>query len=271
MSPKLLFPPIFYAVAVIKFNPVLNMGDYIVPIQTDMRKKYPDFQKGVSSEIQIQVNGQNAPTVKSNPAELWEFRNTSLTSGFSLTQNHLRFQTTAYEDSDTFVKAILEGFETIHKHVGLAYTEIAAVRLLDAVIPKDGEDLTTYLTPGPLGLRNILDGEITQGVCQAVFKTPAGLATSRTILVRGALGFPQDLLPLNLKLNTRLKSNTLHAVIDNDCQYQSRISPIDTVEIEKRIRAAKAQATKAFKNALTPAALDIWNGIGAKHGSTTRH
>jgi uncharacterized protein (TIGR04255 family) len=153
---------------------------------------------------------------------------------------------------------MLHGLSVVHAHVGLAFIESVAIRVLDAVIPSPNEDLDVYLQAGALGLRKAMDGKLQQAISQAIFDTPAGQASSSTVLVTGKLGFPSDLLPMTLKLNKHFAAVRLHAILDNQCQKIERVS-IDLAKIESLIRAVKAQTKQAFESSITKKALQIWS------------
>ena len=202
------------------------------------------------------------PTVNTVTSTRWSFKNAETTAGFTVTPTSLLFQTTDYEDSDALVEQILRGLKTVHAHAKLAYVESVAIRMLDAIIPSSPkQDLSTYLSAGPLGLRSIMKGKLTQSISQATFDTLAGQAVSRTVLLSGTLGFPSDLQPMTLKIANRFmasRSPGLHAILDNQCEKTERI-PLNLDKIEERIRLVKTQAAEGFWNSITDEAKEIWS------------
>ena len=152
MKRKMANAPIFYTLGFIRFNAILNMEEFIAKIQTDLRDEYPDFVRDAVAEVQIQVQGPGKPpTVNTVSSPRWNFRNAVTTSAFSLTATSILFHTTEYEDSDALVEEMLKGLKIVNQHARLAYIESVAIRMLDAVIPKDHRsDLSEYLKPGPL-------------------------------------------------------------------------------------------------------------------------
>lgn len=259
MSAKLKKPPVFYTLGIINFNAVLEMQEFITKIQSDLRHDFPDFSKDFTHEVQIQMLGPGkSPTVNTLLTERWNFKNATMTAGFSVTPKSVLFHTTEYEDSAAFIKSMIHGLAVVHARVGLAFIESVAIRVLDAVIPSPNEDLSLYLEAGALGLRGIMDGKLQQAVSQATFDTPAGQATSRAVLLNGKLGFPNDLLPMTLKLNKRFNVGKLHAILDNQCQKVER-APIDFPKIESHIKAVKSQTKQAFERSVTKKAIEIWS------------
>jgi uncharacterized protein (TIGR04255 family) len=260
MKQKMSKPPIFYALGRIKFNAILNMEEFIAKIQSELRQDYPDFARDIVPEVQIQMQGPGrSPTVNTVPSMRWNLTNALTTAAFSITQTSILFHTTEYEDSDALIGQMMRGLKVVHAHARLAYVESVAIRMLDAVIPSQPkEDLRSYLNPGPLGLHAIMKGKLTQSISQASFDTVAGQAVSRTVLLSGKLGFPQDLLPLILKINKRFAANGIHAILDNQCEKTDRIS-LRWESVEERIRSVKTQAAEPFWNSITDKAKEIWS------------
>ena len=260
MKQKMSKPPIFYTLGRIKFNAILNMEDFIKNIQSDLRLDYPDFATDIIAEVQIQLLGPGKPpTANTVSSTRWNFRNEMTTAAFSVTSTSILFHTTEYEDSESLIEQMLRGLKIVHAHANLAYIESIAIRMLDAVIPSSPkQDLSLYLSPGPLGLHAIMKGKLTQSISQATFDTAAGLAISRTILLSGRLGFPSDLQPMSLKINDRFTASGLHAILDNQCEKTERI-PLNLGDVEERIRSVKKQAGEGFWNSITDKAKEIWS------------
>ena len=259
MKEKMSKPPIFCTLGRIKFNAILNMEDFITKIQSDLRQDYPDFVRDVTSEVQIQMSGHGKPpTVNTLTSTRWNFKNALTTAAFSITTSSLLFHTTEYEDSDALIEQMLRGLRVVHGHARLEYVESVAIRMLDAVIPTPKQELSLLLKPGPLGLHAIMKGKLTQSITQASFDTPSGLAISRTVLVNGNLGFPNDLVPMTLKINKRFSASGLHAVLDNQCEKTGRIA-VNLGDVKERIRSVKTQAAEPFWNSITDHAKESWS------------
>ena len=259
MKRKMSKPPIFYTLGRVKFNAILNMEEFITSIQSDLRQDYPDFVRDVIPEVQIQMQAPGKPpTVNTVSSVRWNLKNVETTAGFTITPTSILFHTTEYGDSDALVEQILRGLKTVHAYAKLTYVESVAIRMLDAVIPAPKQELSLYLKPGPLGLHAIMSGELTQSVSQATFDTAAGQAISRTILLSGKLGFPNDLLPMTLKINDHFKASGLHAILDNQCEKTGRIS-LNFGTIEAHIRAVKTQAAEPFWNSITDKTKELWS------------
>jgi uncharacterized protein (TIGR04255 family) len=260
MSRKMKNPPVFYTVAQVKFNPVLDMQDFMSRLQKKWRPAFPDFSQDAVSEIQVHLAGPGqAPEVKTLTNPRWNFKNIEKTSGYALGTNFLTFQTTSYEDSDHFIANLVSALATLDSIVKLAYIESLSIRMLDAIVPNDGEDLSKYLKTNLLSLAGKLNGECLQAISQLVMDTgDSTQLTSKLVLLRGRIGLPQELAPLPLMLNARaLAINGPHVILDNDCTQNKRM-PIDLDDVTKRFRSVKAQISKAFFETVSDEAKAIW-------------
>ena len=260
MSLKMANPPVFYTIAQVKFNPVLDMGEFVGKVQKQWRATYPDFSQDTINEIQIHMPGPGkAPEVKTNSITRWLFKNIAKTSSFAVGPNFLSFQTTAYEDSDHFIATLTDGLSVLHSVVGLAYIESLSIRMLDAVVAKDGEELADYLRSDLLSLAKQLDGDCKQAISQLVMEADEGQKlTARMIFLKGRIGLPQELVPLPLPLGKNVQGiDGPHVILDNDCSQTKRIA-LDLGEINNSFRVLNAQLSKAFLGVVSDHALSVW-------------
>jgi len=253
-------PPIFYTVGQIKFNPVLDMQEFVSRIQRDWRSTCPDFSQDTVNEIQIHLPGPDkAPEVKTISSPRWNFKDAKRSSGFLLGTDSLAFHTTAYKDRDHFISALLSGLDVVNSHVGLAYIESVGVRTLDAVVPQAGEHLSDYLQPGILGIYGRIEGQLKQSLLQLALDTKSGQVISRVVLLNGTIGIPAELAPISLNLEDRVSAiNGLHVVLDNDCVMKERAS-VDLSDLDKRLREVKSQVSTAFHETVSPHAIKTWS------------
>ncbi len=268
MSKKMANPPVFYTIAQVTFNPVLDMQDFIGALQKRWRREYPDFSQDVVSEIQIHLpTAGGIPEVKTTSKPRWNFKNAENTSCYAVGTNSFTLQTTSYQDSNHFISTMLNGLSDLHKIVELAYTESIGMRMLDAIVTQKGEELTAYLKSDVLGMARKLEGTCKQAISQLQMDTGDGqLLTSRLILLDGQLGIPQELAPLPLTLSAQARAiNGPHVVLDNDCRHVKRMTSIDFEDITRRFESAKERLSKAFLETVSEHAIVVWRG----HGTAT--
>ena len=165
MGKKLTNAPVYYTVAQVQFNPVLDLDGYIPAIQAKMREAhFPDFKKEVVQRLVLPFGGAEqgqmvAPTV--TPQSRYLFGDIDGRSLFLLETNALSFQTTSYDTFETFSETFLKGLGILHDALRLDFVERIGLRYLDAVHPSnDGETLREFLVPEVLGLTLRGEGQI---------------------------------------------------------------------------------------------------------------
>ncbi|HET7108119.1 MAG TPA: TIGR04255 family protein [Candidatus Acidoferrum sp.] len=253
-------PPIFYTIGQIQFSPVLGMAKFVPDIQEELRRDFPDFQRGKIANVQIKAIDENVP-VQVVTQERWHFNDLNRTSGYLLQPQSLVFHTTAYETSEHFLQKVLGGISIVQKYAELTYIESVSIRTLDAVIPEPDQNVREYLNPAVRGLSEGLDGHLKHSVMESLWEVPPhGVLISRVAIVKGALATPMDLFPLALELKPELRKLDLgeHALVDSDRQHKERFA-FDPEEIRRRLLVVKRDATLAFQKSVSQFALERWN------------
>jgi uncharacterized protein (TIGR04255 family) len=256
---KLADAPIFYTVGQIRFNPVLNMGEYVAKLHEPLRKEFPDVSREETLRLQVNLAAaDNRDAVNSSASPRWKFTNLKKTTGYILHTDALVFHTTAYETSEEFSKALLRGLELIDKTIGLSYIEGVGLRTLDAVIPKQNKTLDFYLHHQVLGFHGLLEGNLKHNITENVSFFPTGQQVSRVVILNGSIGIPVDLFPITLTLNPKFQQlNALHAILDLDHNRQERFE-FDLEEVRARINQVKQGVTEVFRKIVTEQALETW-------------
>jgi len=260
MGKKLANAPIFYILGQIRFNPVLNMADFVPKIHERIRKEFPEVRQEELRRIQMNLaTAESGDVVNNLAAPRWIFSNLWKNAGYLLYTDSIVFHTSAYETSAEFSNALLRGIQLIDEAVGLSYIDGVGVRTLDAIIPENGRPLDFYLNRQVLGFHGLLDGELRQNMTENVTQFPTGQQVSRVVILKGVLGIPFDLFPITLTLGTRFQQlNGVHAIVDLDHNRQERFE-FDLNEIRGRIRQVKEGVTDVFKKVVTQEALIAWD------------
>jgi uncharacterized protein (TIGR04255 family) len=147
MGKKMSNAPVYFTVAQVRFNPVLNMEGYLVTIQEKMRTAhFSDFKRETIQQLivpfgSLSDSGQ-VPTPSFVPQARCIFGNIEGTTEFVLENSALALQTTAYETFEVFSKTLLDGLEIVHDALRLDFTERVGLRYLDAILPKERESLS---------------------------------------------------------------------------------------------------------------------------------
>lgn len=263
MGKKLTNAPVYYTVAQVQFNPVLDMDGYIPSIQSKMREAhFPDYKKEVFQQLVLPFGGAEqgqmvAPTL--TPQSRYLFGDIDGRSLFLLETNALSFQTTSYDTFETFSAIFLKGLGILNDALGLNFVERIGLRYLDAVQPsKDGETLREFLVSEVLGLSLRGGGQLQQSVSETIFSTAAGQLVSRVLIRHGHVGLPMELGSLAPVVDPRFTlRDGLHAIVDTDASITHR----ETFELPKvgaRLTALHDEIDKSFNATVTDHARASW-------------
>lgn len=263
MGKKLNNAPVYYTVAQVQFNPILNLDGYIAAIQAKMREiHFPDFRQEVFQRLVLPFGGTEAgqmaaPTV--TPQSRYLFGDISGRSLFLLETNALSFQTTNYDTFETFSGALLKGLGILHDALRLDFVERIGLRYLDAIQPfKDGETLRNFLVPEVLGLALRGEGQLQLSVSETTITTSAGQLISRVLIRNGQIGLPMELTGLAPSIDPRFTLREgLHAIVDTDASIAHR-EAFELAKVEARLIALHDEIDKSFKATVTDHAWTSW-------------
>lgn len=263
MGKKMKNAPVYFTVAQVRFNPVLNMEGYLPTIQERMRAThFPDFKRESIQQLIVSLASSSdvdqPPKPSFVPQARCRFGNMDATTEFVLENNAIALQTTAYDTSDTFFKMLLDGLTIIHDALHLDFTERIGLRYLDAVLPKSNESLSDYLTSEVLGLSSKVGDKLEHSYSETVTMNASGKLVSRIIIRDGRVGFPPEILPLAPKINARFVGQIgRHAILDTDASYEQR-EVFDLVKLASKLVALHGEIEKSFYATTTPFAIKTW-------------
>jgi len=262
MSKKMDNAPVYFTVAQVRFNPVLNLEAYLRTIQDRMRKSlFPDFRREDYKQLIVPFgasDGGQMPSPSFVPLARYIFGNTSGTSGFILESSSLALQTSAYETFEKFSETLMAGLGIVHEALQLDFTDRIGLRYLDAVQPRPGESLSDYLAPEVLGLSVKLASKLAHSFSETVSTNAAGNLISRVIIQDGGLRLPSDIAALAPKLAARFaQHNGRHAIIDTDGYYDVR-EAFGMEKLGSRLIALHDEVIGSFNATVTPHALGVW-------------
>ena len=263
MGKKLTNAPVYYTVAQVQFNPVLDLDGYISAIQSKMREaQFPDYKKEVFQRLILPFGGaeqgqMTAPTV--TPQSRYLFGDIAGRTTFLLETNTLSLQTTAYDTFETFSETLVKGLATLHGALRLDFVERIGLRYLDAIQPaKHNESLRDFLVPEVLGLALRGKVQLQQSISETRATTAAGQLVSRVLIRHGHVGLPMELGGLAPTIDPRFTQREgLHAIVDTDASASQReVFEIDTVA--SRLTALHDEIDKSFKATVTAHARASW-------------
>jgi uncharacterized protein (TIGR04255 family) len=259
MGKKLPNAPIFYVLAQVRFAALPKISERISDVQEDLRENgFQDpFDESITTiEFDMQAT---QPGVQTKAVKRWISRNAERTAGFLFDANSMTFHTTAYEDSATLVDTFTKGLEIFNKHVNIQLVDRIGVRTLDAVFPKDGENIGKYINSSVLGLYGKLDYELQHAFSETVFKSPQGTVMTRVLTQSGGISMPPDLMSPHFVLANRFVSKSgIHTMIDIDATKGDRV-PFNLNHVKGTMIALKTFASESFWKTATKEAKVIWN------------
>ncbi len=263
MGKKLNNAPVYYTVAQVQFNPILNLEGYIPAIQAKMREAhFPDFKQEVTQRLVLPFGGIEmgqmvAPTI--SPQSRYIFGDINGRSLFLLEANAISFQTTSYDTFETFSAALLQGLSFLHQVLRLDFVERIGLRYLDAIQPlKDGETLKQFLVPEVLGLSFHVEGQLQHAISETFAMTAAGQLVSRVLVRHGYVGLPADLIGPAPTIDPKFtQRESLHAIVDTDASFARR-DVFDMDKIGARLSALHDEIAKSFKSTVTAHAEAAW-------------
>jgi uncharacterized protein (TIGR04255 family) len=263
MGKKMKNAPVYFTVAQVRFNPVLNMEGYLPTIQERMRAtNFPDFKRETIQQLILSFaspsDSSQSPAPSFAPQARCRFGNIEATIEFVLENNAIALQTTAYDTSEAFFKMLLDGLTIIHDALRLDFTERIGLRYFDAVLPKSDESLSDYLTSEVLGLSNKLGDKLSHSYSETVTMNTSGKLVSRVVIQDGHVGLPPEIMSLAPRINSRFtQPEGRHAILDTDAFYEQR-EAFSLEKIGSKLVALHAEIEKSFKVTTTPFAVKAW-------------
>ena len=259
MGTPLKNPPVYFTVAQVRFNTLLKLADYLPELQERLRKAgYPAFTKHTAMAIEFGAS-DGKQVVQPVAREQFLFATADQQHAFVLASDALTLQSTNYGTFEKFSGAFLVGVHHLHETVTLAFTERVGLRYLDYVLPREGEELTGYLVPEVLGLSRRLGGQPSYAYSESLGTFGDIGLRARVVIQSGGLGFPPDLLPGSMALQSRfLERQGLHAILDTDGFVEGR-KLFDLGAVGQQLHEIHKVIGAAFEATVTPTAMKAWD------------
>lgn len=261
MKGKLSNPPVYYTIAQAQFNPIAAMANYVNELQNSFRLQgYTLFDQ----EKVTQLIFREFPKAEVVEIPIWRITAPDKKSGFILSQSHLAYHTTHYQDHNQFFDIFLLGLKEINEVVKLDHFSRLGLRYLNAVLPKDHENVNQYLKNGLHGIE--IEAEKKYSLHESVFETKVKLCScsgnlvNRVYLKSGTLSYSPDIPPHNLAMMSKFarKEPMIHAVIDIDHFIQEQMT-VDLEQMRPKLKALHNELKKTFEANVTEYAWREWN------------
>ncbi|WP_052723502.1 TIGR04255 family protein [Acinetobacter radioresistens] len=253
-------PPVFHTLVQININEIPNFKDTIDLIHKDFYEL--GFVEKREEEIEEFQFIPPAKETKIRKMISWHFINFEQDAGFVINPNFILFHTTNYLSFSDFLKKILLGIDIINKYLGLVIVERIGLRYLDAVIIKENERISDYLSKDLLSVQDLLgldnDGfAIQHAMNEKILVNPEANETCISRVVSANLYnsnplLPQELVPLvqHLKFKPELKNITgLMTLIDLDSsKNEVRMKATNTDELSNILDKLHTNLSKIFES-----------------------
>jgi uncharacterized protein (TIGR04255 family) len=274
--PPLFLPrsPLVVVLGQVRFSPILMMESYIPAIQDELRRSgFPGFRKGVVDEVtwSFAQNASADPAVETVKRPRWEFFAANATWRIVLTEDALTLATSEYvryeEPFERFMRTALAALDT---GASLQVVTRLGLRYVDLVQAASDESLGEYLHPKLLGVPAEKLGmrEATPYI-QIRGTTEAGLMVVRCVFTDTGQSIPPDLADLELPIRSRPPVGTTVAILDFDHFAPVQI-PFQLEETMDRLSGLHDTLDVAFRNSVTPVALERWGAEVATARTTAR-
>ncbi|KIQ54968.1 hypothetical protein SY28_05775 [Meiothermus taiwanensis] len=251
----------------VRFNPVpVPIRDNIEKIQEGFRRLgYTDYRPQTLQQMQIVLENGRVTERPIGPVDIFEFANAERTELFRLEPAQLSLQTVDYQTFAGFSQALAGGLEVLAGNLPLDFIERVGLRFLDAVMPREGEDVADYLHEQLLGLSALADNLTTTfSLSETLMRRGSDSILARVVIQEGRVGFPPDLEGVGMEIGARFRNFSGRlAILDNDAFYTERmrfhgVSTIPSVmETFKRLRNL---IDEVFQKSVTEKAFEVWRG-----------
>lgn len=259
MGTKMHNAPVYFTIAQVQFNPILDIEHYIPSIQAKMRElHFPDYSREIFQEMLFPFAGAQAAPSIANQLR-FRFGDIEGWQGFMLEQNKLSFYTTQYDTFETFSALVMQGLGILHQIIQLDFVERIGLRYLDAVQPQTADELlSAYLAPEVLGLSHKMSGELVHTISETLAQTKAGHLLTRIVILNGKVGLPPELADFTSKIQPRFTTRAgLHAIIDTD-GFRKQREAFMLEKIASNLDTLHEEIKSVFNQTVTEHAQATW-------------
>lgn len=265
LGKKMNDAPLFYTLAQIVFNPINQIADESFSIQDFFRVNgYPDYRVNKRAELAVKFTGidkqqfDSPPEINRIDRDSWSFLNKDNTEGYVLRTDSLVFHTTAYTTFEDFLKKLHFGLNYINEKFKLSYIDRIGLRYLDAIHPREHEELSNYVPESLLGFYGISPTRLKQNLIESISEVNEGALVTKILISKNGLALPPDLFPMELKIQDKFMNykNTM-AILDTDYYTINRIDYVPSV-IDRKLKDFHEITNDAFQSSITKHAKETW-------------
>ena len=257
--PHLSNPPLIMALARVEFAklPQVKLEGSIDSLHDMLRAQYPDINKGLSNNVNLNIsnidNGEVASNVVAEQVPFWQFRSANSDWSVQIDVNGVLISTKAYTSSKDLCERIHAILDALDKAIKITHTRYVGVRFINKINTDSEGQFSSALRSGyiqqPLPFSDGMGGSS----YNARYKIGLGWLDIRSTLVVGGHEVTEDLREVAAHLNLAKEPiNEVFVTLDFDCKYISENFDLyDLDELNKKITYLTDQGKLALVNVLT--------------------
>jgi len=264
-SGKLKHAPLFYTLAMIRFEDQRIGPDQISKIRAELESNFPCFDE---CKIKVVLRAQlaNEKTVEAKEITEYHGENVDRTTGFLLRDDGLFLQTVAYEKYNVFEEILKKVIEAIHRILKFEYYQAIGIRYIDYIKHGSLASIDGYMQSNLLGFP--LNDDKTKTIqtnCETLAEQGKFAIRLRCSKLPGqSFPIPVDLqqparyLDVKAKLSPEPPLEDI-ILLDTDCfQKELVLRKFDLKAILKEYDKMHKVASTAFKMAVADDAWKEW-------------
>lgn len=268
MGEQMKNAPVYFVIGQVGFNPSpVPINKKVTEIQEGFRELgFSDYKPQKLQQMNIILQNNQVSHSPGEVRDIFEFANAQRTVMFRLEPNQLSLQAVEYKTFEDFSAKFAAALDLLASSIQLDFIGRVGLRFLDAVMPREGENLKQYLHPQLLGLSALGDGlDTTFSLSETFMSRGSDSILARVVIQKGQVGFPQDLANVGVELGQRFRDyNGLLAILDNDafCNERLIVQPSHPIahSVMDTLRRLKTLLNMVFEKSITEQAKKIWKG-----------
>jgi uncharacterized protein (TIGR04255 family) len=262
MGKKMNKAPVYFAIVQIRFNAIQKMDFFAANIQDKFRKTdFPDAHTAVLNTLNLNFGGSQQELSQVPMTQLTQhtYSNFDRTACFVLDSSSLTFQTTEYDNYETFSETFLRGLNIVNTEInGIDFVERLGLRYLDAFRAGTDDKIEDYLNSHVTGLHGTPGAKIAHTFTESVYVKQDVNVTARVIIMDRQFGFPLDVQPGSLAVGERFKSiSGVHSMLDIDCSILKR-DKFDKALVKANLEKIHDEVDRSFNDVTTKHARKVW-------------
>lgn len=259
--------PLVLALCQIRFSTILAMESYVPDIQERLRSSYPGFREASSQEILVRPD---EGSIASRRSTRWLFQGGDGREAVVLSPDFLVLQTATYKTFDEFGERLADVLRVVQSIAEIGFSERVGLRFIDRIVPRDGEQLSSYVHAGLTGLpaeflqEAGLEVGPTISRCEVRTETPMGghLVIRSLEQPPGDVSLPQGLEEQDIRLDLEpCERHTLLLDIDHFVHERADFAPAELLKTAWKLHE---HTDLAFRRSTTEFAMHAWQEEGVQ-------